>query len=207
MIGTTSVRAVGWLVSPMLASRFPRLNAAAWNAQYKLGVWNPKHFAAGAQILNLVEEFTPNATILDLGCGTSATLPLAPENYRHYHGVDISAAAIERARALGRSDTSFEAADILTYEPAGQYEAILLREVLCYFTANQAAELLRRMAGFLRPGGQLYVQLWQGARSPFTTPSQFLDVVRNCGLVVVAERAMEGSNGSDAVAFLVLGPS
>lgn len=99
---------------------FPRLNGAAWNAQYKLGIW--KHLDApgdGDQLLELVEEYTPNATILDLGCGTSPNLPLTASKYRHYHGVDISAMAVEQGRALRRPDTSFEAADIfLQTKPA-----------------------------------------------------------------------------------------
>ena len=112
----------GMLAAPvkMLVRPFPRLNAALsaaiWNFQYKRDQWNYLDSESGRQPLSLVEEYVPDAKILDLGCGTSANLPLAPGRYRHYHGVDISAIAIERARALGRPDTSFETADILTYQ-------------------------------------------------------------------------------------------
>lgn len=207
MIGATSLRIVSWLVSPMMRP-FPRLNAAVWNAQYRFGIWdyldNP---GDGAQILNLVEEYAPDAKILDLGCGTSANLPLIPGRYRHYHGVDISATAVEGGRALGRPDTSFETADIFTYKPSERYDAILLREVLCYFSTDKAGELLRRLAGFLEADGKIFVQVWQGERSLHTTPNQFADIVRNCGLAVLAERARRTEDGSPGGVFIVLAVS
>lgn len=94
---------------------------------------------------------------------------------------------------------------MLTYEPGEQYDAIFLREMLYYFSADQAAELLRRMAGFLQPGGKIYVQVWPGARSLFTTPGEFLEAMRNCGLAIVAERTMNPSEVGRGAYFLVLG--
>jgi trans-aconitate methyltransferase len=146
---------------------------------------------SAGQTLSLVEEYAPDAKILDLGCGTSVNLPLTPGRYRHYHGVDISAIAIERARALGRPDTSFETADILTYQTHERYDAILLREVIYCFAADKVAGLLLHLSGFLEPGGKIFVQVWDAyARSKYTA------VVRDCGLRVLEERARtEGGAG------------
>ncbi len=197
MVSAFSQRSLGMLAAPvkMLVRPFPRLNAALsaaiWNFQYKRDQWNYLDSESGRQPLSLVEEYVPDAKILDLGCGTSANLPLAPGRYRHYHGVDISAIAIERARALGRPDTSFETADILTYQTHERYDAILLREVLYYFATDKVAGLLLHLAGFLEPGGKIFVQVWDAyARSEYT------DVVRDCGLRVLEERARtEGGGG------------
>ena len=195
MLGAAYLRAIGWLVSPMLRP-FPRFNAVMWNAQYKLGIWDYLDTPGdAAPIFNLVEEYTPDAKVLDLGCGTSANLPLIAGRYRHYHGVDISQRAIERARALGRPDTSFETADIFTYAPAEQYNAILLREVLYYFPAEKASELLRRVARFLEADGKVFVQVWHGAKSLHTTPTQFTNLLRNSGLEVLAERSWSAPDG------------
>ena len=108
-----------------------------------------------AEILRLVEQYSLHAKILDLGCGASTNLPLIPGTFGQYHGVDISESAIKQARALKRPGTSFEVADIFTYQPGEQYDAILLKEVLYYFTADQVVQLLHRLAGSLSAGGKI----------------------------------------------------
>jgi trans-aconitate methyltransferase len=197
MVSGLSQRSLGLLAAPvkMLVRPFPKLNATLsatiWNFQYRRGQWNYLDSETARQTLSLVEEYAPDAKILDLGCGTSANLPLTPGRYRHYHGVDISVAAIQRARTLGRPDTSFETADILTYETGEKYDAILLREVLYYFPTEKVAGLLLHLANFLEPGGKIFVQVWDAyARSEYT------EVVRGCGLQVVEERVRtEGGGG------------
>lgn len=197
------LRVYGWRVSPVLR-RFPRLNAAMWNVQYKLGIWDHLSTAPDGEILRLVQEYSPHASILDLGCGSSVNLPLIPGSFRQYHGVDISESAIRQARALKRPGTSFEVADIFTYQPGEQYDAILLKEVL-YFTADRVVELLHRLAGFLSTDGKIFVQVWQGAALPNATPAQFADLIRNCGLTVFEERERKTPDGSPGGFFWVLG--
>src|ERR1700733_10762942 len=83
-----------------LTRTFPRLNAASWDLQYRLGLWD--YLDTGQpyslELLQLIEEYAPQASILDLGCGTSVNMPFTPGTYLNYHGVDISAKAIARAR-------------------------------------------------------------------------------------------------------------
>ena len=198
------LRVIGWRVSPVLRP-FPRLNAAAWNVQYKLGIWNYLNSGSDGDILRLVEQYSSHPKILDLGCGSTANLPLIPGSYRQYRGVDISATAIGQARALKRPDTSFEIADIFTYQPDEQYDTILLKEVLYYFSVDRAVELLRRLAGFLSADGKIFVQVWQGGASLNTTPTQFADLVRNCGLMVFEERERRTPDGSSGGVLMVLG--
>jgi SAM-dependent methyltransferase len=192
-------RRLSRLAAPVkaLVRSSPRLNGVMWSAQYRLGKWNYLDALAdgGAQVLTLVEEYAPNARILDLGCGTSANLPLTPGRYRHYHGVDISVTAIERARALGRPDTSFETGDILTYDTDERYDGIILREVLYYLAVDKVAGLVRRLAGLLQPGGKIFVQFYVNA------PPEFADVVRNSGLPVLEER-----DKPDGGVYIVLAP-
>jgi SAM-dependent methyltransferase len=180
---------------------FRRLNAVAWEAQYKLGAWEYlDSFTDGVELLTLVADYIPNATILDLGCGTSANLPLTQSKYRHYHGVDISTTAISRARALGRPNTSFEAADILAYETTEKYDAILLREVLYYFTPEKTKKLLQNLIGMLRSDGKIFVQF-----CPNDT-SNYAKVVRGSGLPVVEERSRRPDRTGAQGIFIVLEP-
>ncbi|WP_422769015.1 class I SAM-dependent methyltransferase [Plantactinospora sp. WMMC1484] len=161
----------------------PRMNAAWWNTQYALGFWRYlDDMSDGGMPLSLIETWAPRPTILDLGCGTSANLPLMPGRYRHYHGVDLSSRAIEAARALARPDTSFEVADIRTFDTARRYDAILLREVIYYLTEGESARLLGRLPAMLTPRGRIVVQIYDVAGA-----EAFVRVIRSCGLSVTEE--------------------
>jgi SAM-dependent methyltransferase len=199
LFSAESVRPPAWLAAPVniLKRRFPRLNGAIWNAQYRLGIWKylDTSLDSGSRILGLVDEYAPNPRILDLGCGTSANLPLTPGRYRHYHGVDISVTAIRQAEALGRSDASYEVADIITYDTSQKYDAILLREVLYYFLPEQAAQLLSRLAGFLEPGGKIFIQVFESVD----------EIVRSSGLSVLYSRSETTTDGAPGAALMVLG--
>jgi trans-aconitate methyltransferase len=137
-----------------------------------------------------MQKYVPQASILDLGCGASANLPLVPGTYRHYHGVDISEKAIKRARALGRIDTSYEKADILTYVPRQAYDAILLSEVLGHLPEAKISGFLRRLSGFLTPGGVILVQIWAGGMNPGLTAA-----IEGSGLPMVQETNAEPDAG------------
>lgn len=194
----TMARLVG---TPLRALARPsrRMNAALWDTQYALGLWGYlDDMADGTLPLSLIETWAPRPKILDLGCGTSANLPLAPGRYRHYHGVDISRWAIEQARALGRPDASFEVADIRAFRTEDRYDAILLREVIYYLSVDESARLLGRLPAMLTTRGRILVQIYDVDRS-----REFVEVIRGCGLPVAEER-VQGQNGPPG-AFFVLG--
>ena len=162
MVNVSSLTSLYWVAAPVrtLNRRFPRLNAASWELQYRLGFWDYLDSEqAGHGLLQIMQKYAPQASILDLGCGASANLPLIPGTYRRYHGVDISEKAIERARTLGRVDASYETADILTYVPTESYDAILLSEVLSHLPPAKISGFLRRLSGFLTPAGVILIQI------------------------------------------------
>lgn len=200
MFSAESLRPPKWVVAPLkvLTRRFPKLNAAVWSAQYRLGMWKylDDEVSTGSEILALVAEYAPNPTILDLGCGTSANLPLIPGRYRRYHGVDVSATAVREGEALERPNSSFEVADILTYRTSERYDAILLREVLYYFPPEQIAGLLRRLAGFLDGDGRIFIQMFESAG--------YDQIVRTSGLPVLTFRTETSEDGSPGAALIVL---
>ncbi len=186
-----------------LARSFPILNAALWDVQYKLGLWDYLDAGkdAGRELAGIIEQYTPGASILDLGCGTSANLPLEPGTYRSYHGVDISGKAIKRARMLRRPHATYETADILTYAPRGTYDAVLLREVIYYLPPGQVSGFLARLSGFLAPGGVILIQVWAGERGP-----GLIAAIEGSGLPVMLEKTLELGPGHPTVYLLEKSP-
>ncbi|MDG4766362.1 class I SAM-dependent methyltransferase [Solwaraspora sp. WMMD406] len=178
-----AARVVNWPLT-VLIRPYPRLNALVWDLQYALGLWRYLDTSPDSGPLDLVRRHVPYPRILDLGCGTTANLALPPGRYRHYHGVDISRAAIRRARSLRRPDATFEVADVLRYRGTETYDAILFREVLYYFPPDQAVGLLLRAAGMLRPGGRILIWVYDTS-SP--TSQELVARIRDCGLVVHEE--------------------
>ncbi|MGC5050959.1 class I SAM-dependent methyltransferase [Micromonospora sp. DT48] len=204
-MGNTPLRTMARLVgAPVraLVRRSPRLTAMLWDTQYALGFWGYLDDTGGGEVpLTLIETWAPRPTILDLGCGTSANLPLAEGRHRHYHGVDISRRAIEVARSLDRPNASFEVADIRTYDTTQRFDAILLREVIYYLSVPEATQLLRRLPSLLTERGRILVQIYDVQRS-----REFVEVFRECALDVATELPTD-SDGGGAGAFFVLTPA
>ena len=84
-------------------------------------------------ILGYLDYAPPPVRLLDVGCGHGRLLQLlARFGFGEYLGVDISAEAIERARALSVPDTRFEVVDMNRWETAERFDAILFNESLYY---------------------------------------------------------------------------
>ncbi len=107
----------------------------------------------------------PPADILDAGCGPGLyAVRLAALGHR-VEGIDIGPAVIRYARGLARrlgvqDRARFRVADIRALEPSPRYDAVLL---LYYVLENlpqpAQAAALRRLAGCLRPGGRVILEL------------------------------------------------
>lgn len=159
------------------------VNRAIWDAEYALGNWDYLDKDRNGEIpVKMIEKYAPNGRLLDLGCGTSLNLPLQPGAYQSYLGVDISKEAIAKARRLDRPHASYEVADILTYRPQGEFDAIMLREVLYYLPRPKVRGLLERLANSLVPTGVVVVQIWHAEMF-----DSVLSEVRGCSLPVIEE--------------------
>ena len=104
--------------------------------------------------------------VLDIGCGAGQTTRQAASAAQAGSalGVDISAPAIERARALTRAEglrnVTFECADAQDYRfPAGRFDLAISRFGTMFFDDPVAA--FANIGRALRPAGRLVMMVWQ----------------------------------------------
>jgi|SRR3954470_13178444 SAM-dependent methyltransferase len=139
-------------------ARDPAPSAATWDAQYVAGRWaylgELPELARFSVLAGYLSHFKPGGAILDIGCGEGALAKRLPAGaFRRYVGVDLSAAAIEKAVRAAASNTSWIAADAQNYEPTERFDAVVFNEVV-YFFADPAGTV-ERYARALNDGGIL----------------------------------------------------
>jgi ubiquinone/menaquinone biosynthesis C-methylase UbiE len=104
--------------------------------------------------------------VLDIGCGAGLTTREAARAAAPgaVLGVDVSPAALERARELAAAESlrnvSFELGDVQTHAfEAGRFDVALSRFGTMFFSDPHAA--FANVARALRPGGRLVALVWQ----------------------------------------------
>lgn len=139
-----------------------------WEHLYSTGHWDyldstaelPHYMVA----VGYTREFSERPSVLDLGCGHGRVLELLRVYpIGRYLGLDLSEEAIRRAGHLARSDAEFVVGDFEHFVPPQRYDVILFNECLAY--ARDPADVMRRYAGALTPGGVIVVSMcynwWQ----------------------------------------------
>ena len=96
---------------------------------------------------------------LDIGCGEGMLSEMLLSVCGHVDGMDISEAAVDRARNKfrNRSHLRFLAADILKSELMEKYDLIVCAEVLYYLTRNQLRTVLQKISSGLNARGYLLI--------------------------------------------------
>jgi SAM-dependent methyltransferase len=142
-----------------------RLRSKIWNDEFAGGKWNYIDHTVTDPIYELIEKYSNNGAILDVGCGTGNTsIELKVDRYTRYRGVDISQVAIDKAVVRSRDNgrahvNSYICADMLSYVPDEKYDLIVFRECLWYVRRSQAVGVLRRYAHFLKEQGKFLVSI------------------------------------------------
>ncbi len=101
-------------------------------------------------------------SVLEVGCGNGWYVDrfLALGNATTYQGLDLSAAMVrdarERIMALGKTDLArVQQGDILHWQSNEQYDLVIAMNLIYFFP--EPSELIKRLSGFLRPGGQILI--------------------------------------------------
>jgi len=101
--------------------------------------------------------------VLDLGAGEgSDSIRLALLGYSA-DAVDISEVGVEKILKFAKEEGVYvnaEVADVVTYEPDGQYDIVICNGVLHYISDDDKEPVIKRMQMATRPGGINVISLW-----------------------------------------------
>jgi SAM-dependent methyltransferase len=137
----------------------PNTKRRLWNQEYSNGKFNRTENTGGKWTYELIEKYSNNGNILDLGCGSGNTgNELEVSKYHHYTGVDISDVAILNAIQLSQRMNRTEKnhycqSDISSYVPRCRYNVIIFRDSIYYIPRLQLRGVLEHYSNFLNDKG------------------------------------------------------
>ncbi|MBI3288084.1 MAG: methyltransferase domain-containing protein [Elusimicrobia bacterium] len=137
-----------------------------WDSAFASGHWDfldstdqrPRHYA----IAGLLAERLHSAggRVLDAGCGLATLYPLLRGRVKEYVGLDLSAEAIKKAAAAYGTEPGVRFAHEAFEEfHEGEFDALVLNEVLYYYPLAEAGNIFAHALARLRPGGALVVSM------------------------------------------------
>ena len=140
-------------------------NTVGWTSSYSGETINEAEMAVWRDTtVARIRALKPNR-LLEIGCGTGLLLTqLAPE-VEHYVATDFSAPVVEELRgnlkALGldgNGEVLQRRADELEGFAPQSFDTVILNSVVQYFpSADYLADVLRKVARLVRPGGAIFV--------------------------------------------------
>jgi SAM-dependent methyltransferase len=148
----------------------------------------------------LIEQLPEGSHLLDLGCGNGTPTTLRLAEHVSVTGIDISARQIELARDNVPAAT-FICADLMDVSfPPAHFDAVTAFYSIIHLPREEQPDLLRRIAGWLVPGGYSVIVMgasdapddvdpdWLGVPMYWShyPPQVNLAMVRESGLTVVS---------------------
>jgi len=136
-----------------------------WDREFSGTKWDFIDDTAGDCVYPHLEKYARGGDILDLGCGPGNTAnELAGSAYKTYVGVDISEAALEKARQRtaknGRTDkNTFVVGDFIKYEPTQKFDVILFRESMYHVPIIKIKETLDHYSNYLQKDGVFVIRI------------------------------------------------
>jgi 2-polyprenyl-3-methyl-5-hydroxy-6-metoxy-1,4-benzoquinol methylase len=135
-----------------------------WEQQYGEGHWDFLHtlgeLGRFSVMVGYLRELTPDGALLDVGCGEGLLYKRMQPRNSPYLGLDISASAIEKARAS--KGGTFVCADAEQFVVSDTYDVIIFNESLYYF--SDPVGTVARYSASLRPHGILMVSTFLRSR-------------------------------------------
>jgi SAM-dependent methyltransferase len=161
------------------------------------------HTPAMGWLDDLLSRLEDGSEILDVGCGRGVPFTQKLARRHRVTGVDISPCQVELARSLV-PEAAFVQADATELERLPQsLDAVVSLFMLGHVPQAEQGPLLRRIAGWLRPGGFLLATMatggteevdpdWLGAPMYFAshTPEVNRGLVWAAGLEIVRDRVI-----------------
>jgi SAM-dependent methyltransferase len=142
-----------------------KIKMILWDQEFSGTHWDFIDDTAGDCVYPHLEKHLQGGSILDLGCGPGNTAnELAATSYTTYVGVDISEAALAKARKRtdenGRGGkNSFACSDFLGYRPTQQFDVILFRESMYHVPPAKVRPILDHFSKYLKNGGVFIVRM------------------------------------------------
>lgn len=136
-----------------------------WDKEFSGTHWDFINDTKGDCVYLHLEKYLQGGSILDLGCGPGNTAnELSFDSYRSYVGVDISEAALEKARKRsiqnGRAEkNSFVCSDFLDYRPTEKFDVVLFRESMYHIPLGKVQPVLAHFAKYMNDGGVVVVRM------------------------------------------------
>jgi SAM-dependent methyltransferase len=158
-------RTTNFVVAALKSYGPSRVKKLLWDKEFSGSKWNFIDNTAGDCVYRNLEKYANNGSILDLGCGPGNTAnELVATVYESYVGVDISQAALEKARKRtvknGREAKNvFFQGDFTKYEPSQKFDVILFRESMYHVPMGKIKETLDHYAKHLKKDGVFVVRM------------------------------------------------
>lgn len=178
-----------------------------WDQEFSGTHWDFIDNTVGDCVYPHIEKFLNHGSILDLGCGPGNTANELPEDsYTTYVGVDISEAALGKARRHtsrnGRAGkNSFVCSDFLSYRPTQTFDVILFRESMYHVPVNKVKTLLDYFSPFLREGGVFIVRMNISGQNGQQKSRLAAAVQVMTDSFAVVEKAQYGEGGPTVIVF------
>jgi len=173
-----------------------------WDAEFSTGKWNFIDDTRGDCVYGYLDKYAHGGSVLDLGCGPGNTAnEMTNEVYQRYVGVDISEAALEKARKRshenGRASKNvFVQGDFLGFEPNEKFDVILFRESMYHCPMNRIKPVLDHYSSFLKRGGVFVVRMnTKGGK--LGRPKAMADLI--AAELDLVERRQHGDDGATVI--------
>ena len=119
------------------------------------------------KLRELLVEVPEGGTVLDVGCGNGVRAIRMIQESHHGVGVDISSAQLDLARQNVPEATFLHSSIMNAKFAPGSFDAIVSFYAIEHLPREEHGDLLRRFAGWLRPGGRLLVTV-----EPYDQPGE-----------------------------------
>ena len=117
-------------------------------------------------------ELEDGQSVLELGCGWGSLTLWMAEKYPNSQITGVSNSSsqrdfiLERARVRGLSNVSIITADMNAFNESFQVDRVVSIEMFEHM--RNYAELMKRISGWLKPGGKLFVHIFTHKEFPYT---------------------------------------